>query len=154
MTTEHEEASLLSALLDGELEGPERVRLQRHLSSCSPCALELESLRRVKMVLARAPQKSMPAEWTQVFPQTSSARYPFASKERWIFSQNWIVPALVAAVVSLAVSLWVFQSRPLFPLQQSLSFSAHIQDPNPASASSLAAPPISANLNQPQSETP
>ncbi len=156
MTQEHEESSLLSALLDGELEGPERVRLQKHLSSCASCSLELESLRKVKTILAKAPKKSMPAEWTRDFPLAlpglkSAQKSPSHAS---VFSQNWLIPALVAAAVSFAVSFWVFQSRSSFPLRKSLSLNASVQTPAPANASSVLNPIISNNLNQPQDRTP
>ncbi len=156
MTQEHEEESLLSALLDGELEGPERVRLQKHLSSCASCSLELESLRKVKTILAKAPQKSMPAEWTCDFPLAFPAlkNAQKSPSRASIFSQNWLIPALVAAAVSFAVSFWVFQNRSLFPLRQSLSLNANIQTPTPTNASSALSPIISNNLNQPQDRTP
>ncbi len=147
MTTEHEEASLLSALLDGELEGPERVQLQKHLSSCSACALELESLRKVKMVLAKAPKKSLPMEWTQSFPQVLAAANSHKTSFRpGVFSQNWLIPALVAAAVSFAVSFWIFQSRSNFPLRHSLSL-------NSVSAST-AASPLNPNSSQTENNTP
>lgn len=157
MTTEHEEASLLSALLDGELEGPERVRLQKHLSSCSACAIELESLRKVKMVLAKAPKKSLPMEWTQAFPQVLAAANSRKTSSRpSVFSQNWLIPALVAAAVSFAVSFWIFQSQSSFPLRHSLSLNSTISvnDASNATPSSIIAPAIDSGSNQTQDNTP
>ncbi len=148
MTTEHEEASLLSALLDGELEGPERVHLQKHLSFCSTCALELESLRKVKMVLAKAPKKSMPMEWIQAFPQalTAERNSPKNSSRASVLSQNWLIPALVAAAVSFAVSFWIFQSQSSFPLRHSLSLNS-VSVPAPVS-------PLNPSSSQTQDNTP
>jgi anti-sigma factor RsiW len=149
MTTEHEEAAFLSALLDGELEGPERVRLQKHLSSCPSCSLELEALRKVKMVLAKAPKKSMPLEWTQTFPQalTAAASPRKTSSRARVFSQSWLIPALVAAAVSFAVSFWIFQSRENFPLRHSLSLNA-------VSAPSTTVSPLNPGSSQTQDNTP
>ncbi|MBS1709749.1 MAG: zf-HC2 domain-containing protein [Armatimonadetes bacterium] len=47
--------SLLSAYLDRELAGEQMLDVQQHLRECTPCAVEFESLRRVKQMLSQTP---------------------------------------------------------------------------------------------------
>ncbi len=46
---------LISAYVDGELTGVEMLEVRKHLSACSECASEYESLRSTKALLAGLP---------------------------------------------------------------------------------------------------
>ncbi len=157
----HEEESLLSALLDGELEGVERVQLHKHLNICLDCQAQLESLRKVKTILAQAPKKSLPADWNLPASNHPSTLNPFRKiKALRLPSLGFLIPAGIAVAASLAIGLWILQSRWMFPSWQSsrsfLSFNSSpaITDMSSASPMTIVAPPIANNPAQPQTETP
>ena len=58
----HADGPELSAYLDGALLPEPRARVELHMSSCADCRAELDSLRHMKLALASAPRKSMPAD--------------------------------------------------------------------------------------------
>ena len=104
---EHEEAGWLSALIDGELTGEERMRLEAHLSRCAPCRAELEALKNVKARLAAAPRRAMPpellADLEASLDRASRPRIWLGalSRER---APRWVPAAAFMAV--LAVGIW------------------------------------------------
>ena len=51
-------ASLLSAYIDGELNGVEMLAIREHLSGCETCREDYESLRATKQLLSRMPNVS------------------------------------------------------------------------------------------------
>jgi len=104
---EHEEAGWLSALIDGELTGEERTRLEAHLTDCAPCRAELEALRKVKARLMAAPRRAMPPGLIADLeagagrasrPRSWMGAFPHARAPRW-------VPA-TAFLAVLAVGIW------------------------------------------------
>lgn len=54
----------LSALLDNELSAQERAALEAHLDDCDWCRVELESLRRTRILLHALPQPALPRNFT------------------------------------------------------------------------------------------
>jgi anti-sigma factor RsiW len=55
-------AEKISALLDGDLGGPELAELLRHLDECGCCRHCLETLRQTRALLERLPAPEMPPE--------------------------------------------------------------------------------------------
>ena len=51
---------LISAYLDGELDGEERQRLFDHLSSCGACTVEMEDMQNVRSAVRSLPMMELP----------------------------------------------------------------------------------------------
>ena len=119
---EHEDGVLISAYLDGELEGAELERLGSHLKACAECRLELESLRRDKHRLAAAPRRALPTDLIFDLERgLKPARRGFVPA--WLARPRFLIPTGVFATAVLAVGLWLglkandaSQSVPLEPL--------------------------------------
>jgi anti-sigma factor RsiW len=59
----HPPGQLLSALLDGELDGSESAAVDGHVSGCATCAEELAGLDRVRSVVRRLAFPTLAAGW-------------------------------------------------------------------------------------------
>jgi anti-sigma factor RsiW len=59
----HPPGQLLSALLDGELDGGEKAAVNGHLSGCAACAGELADLDRVRSVVRQLAFPTLAAGW-------------------------------------------------------------------------------------------
>jgi anti-sigma factor RsiW len=160
----HEEEALLSALLDGELEYPEKIRLHKHLSLCLDCQTEIEALRKIKTILAQAPKKLLPANWRpehDVFPKDAPALDSIREAQKMISPpMGFLIPIGITVAISLAIGLWALQNRWMFPGWQSsqsflsLNSSRPVKDMSNESPSTIVAPPIVNNTNQPQTAMP
>lgn len=154
----HEEETLLSALLDGELEGPERVQLQKHLSRCVDCKTELESLRKIKTLLAQAPKKSLPENWRAPLSNPAlTGSFPQVNQEHHARSPKFMITAGIAIAISLIVGFWMIQgTRILSPNFHSLlSQNSTIgKELPPSSPTAIVAPSITDASNHAHTETP
>jgi anti-sigma factor RsiW len=108
----------ISALLDGALAAPDRERADAHLAVCAACRQEFESLRHMKLVVASAPRKNMPAELALALERRLVAGSP-----RWktVLKPAFWVPFGAVAAAVLTVGVWMNQARaadelPLEPL--------------------------------------
>lgn len=115
----HADGPELSAYLDGALAPEPRARVELHMSSCAECRAELDSLRHMKLALAAAPRKAMPADLALAlerrFVEGSAPWYAALMKPA-----IW-APAGSLALAGLAVSLWLrsaatLEEIPLEPL--------------------------------------
>lgn len=86
--------SLLSAYLDRELGGEQMIEVQQHLRACTSCSVELESLRRIKQILASTPLVEPNAE---LLKRTHEA--VFATRQKRAAKSP--VPGLVAMASAL-----------------------------------------------------
>ena len=100
------DVDLLSRYLDGELMLPQRVALEQHLRICTPCAREMEELRRSDALvasLARAPRPIPVATEERI--RRSAAR---PRRLRPLTSISRMMPAAVgSSVAALLVLLTV-----------------------------------------------
>lgn len=70
----HHARQLISAYLDHQLAGRERLALQDHLAGCASCDRERQSLRQVKLLLRGLAEPRLPQEFSQQeFSQRFSA---------------------------------------------------------------------------------
>ncbi|HYA49249.1 MAG TPA: zf-HC2 domain-containing protein [Burkholderiales bacterium] len=83
--------------LEGELAGPERAEVERHLAVCPACRLELEDRR----LLVRAVAELAPVEVPEGFAEAVMARLPKAPGRRF---GRVLAPAAVAGAVLTALS--------------------------------------------------
>jgi anti-sigma factor RsiW len=115
----HIDGTEISAFLDGALAAPDRDRVGAHLTSCAGCRRELDLLTHMKLVLSSAPRKTMPAELVLALER----RLVGGSGSFWktlVRPALW-VPVGAVAAATLAVGVWMHQSRaadelPLEPL--------------------------------------
>lgn len=87
---------LLSAYLDGELEGKELSRLLGHLSGCGRCSADLEDLQRVRSAVRSLPVFELPRG---LIPEIDDVVVPLhRQKGIWV----GVAAAVVAAVIAVA----------------------------------------------------
>jgi anti-sigma factor RsiW len=104
----HEEAALLSALVDNELSVEETGRAARHLEACAECRFELAQRRATKALLAGAPRRAMPPELVASIEARLEGRpRPFPRLRRFASAPRVWAPAGALALAALAMSLWV-----------------------------------------------
>ena len=114
----HIDGTDISAFLDGALAAPVRARVDAHLTSCSACRHEFESLRHMKLVLSSAPRKNMPAELALSL-QTRFVMGALGWKT--LLKPTFWVPVGAVAAAALTVGLWMNRASdadeiPLEPL--------------------------------------
>ncbi len=99
--------SALSALRDGELDGPAKKTVARHVEACPDCRAELRSWERASRAFLRRPSRPTSAE-TERCVRSVMARLaaPAASASWWdvLVSSSWLTPALGLASVALVLS--------------------------------------------------
>ena len=121
----HADGPELSAYLDGALAPEPRARVELHMSSCADCRAELDSLRHMKLALAAAPRRNMPADLTLALERRFSGA-PAAAPSRWyaalVKPAVW-APAGTLALAGIAVSLWLRSAATLdeIPLEPLLA---------------------------------
>ena len=106
---------LIESYVDGEASGGERETVERHVSGCAACAVVVEESRRLRALLAGAPQREVSAAFERnlaaALQEVPSASGSAAWWERFRLRFEWRlrVPALVTAgsvaASALAVSL-------------------------------------------------
>lgn len=114
----HIDGTGISAFLDGALSAPERARADAHLSACSACRHELQSLRHMKLVLSSAPRKNMPAELALALQARLVKGAPLWKS---LFKPAFWIPVGAVAAAALTVGLWINRASaadelPLEPL--------------------------------------
>jgi anti-sigma factor RsiW len=120
--TNHPEGSLFSAYLDGVLGAEEKRDFSRHLDNCVLCRADLKSLEETKLRLAGAGRRAMPPDLiVAIEKKLDEARLrraaPAADALSWFegfrrtFFNQFLIPAAVAALVSLIVGLWFVRMR-------------------------------------------
>jgi anti-sigma factor RsiW len=104
----------ISGLVDGELTGWQRWRVQRHVSRCAPCAAEYRHLVHVRKMLAQnpvtAPMSDSPEFfWSKVKReiqaregQSAAVSRPVSSLSAWLGQHRY---AFVAVVTTLVVAV-------------------------------------------------
>ncbi len=126
----HADGPELSAYLDGALAPEPRTRVELHISSCTDCRTELDNLRHMKLTLASAPRKSMPADLALALERQFSSYENSSSPSSHRASTPWYaalarpviwVPIGTLAVAGMAISLWLrsaarLEEIPLEPL--------------------------------------
>lgn len=115
----------LFAFLDGELDAPLSIELQRHLEHCPQCAREAEIERSVRRQLvavlnlpdATAPQQALDRVMAQIRSATEHTRRSLWRR----FAIHVRLPGLAAAVLVIALAGW-FAIRSGEPQQTSQRF--------------------------------
>lgn len=94
---------LLDGLHDGELDGPERQRVQQHLDQCPRCRRDLASLEAVggfvRAAIAGAPE---PDFWSGIERQLPRPRVPV---RRAPLRRRWMRPLGAASAVAAAAAV-------------------------------------------------
>lgn len=91
-------SELISAYLDGELHGPERVSLLDHLAGCGRCAVEIEELQRVRTAVRSLPVLELPIG---LVPQADTDVVPLRrNKGLWLGAAAAVI-VLVIAIAAL-----------------------------------------------------
>lgn len=87
---------LISAYLDGELDGAELTQLADHLGGCGKCSAELEEMQRVRTAVRSLPVLELPPG---VVPEADPVVVPLhRNKGMWA----GVAAAVVAAVIAIA----------------------------------------------------
>jgi anti-sigma-K factor RskA len=110
MSTHEQFADDLALLALGQLQGDERVALEKHLEGCAPCRRELEQLRGDTALLALSAAGPTPPRRARERLLKSIAKEPRAPKaasRRWTWT---LVPWFAAAAFGLAAVFFFQQS--------------------------------------------
>lgn len=102
----HDEAALLSALIDGELSQDERARVESHLPGCASCRADLDGLRFMKARLARADRRAMPPDLIAGIEAAVARPWHL----RWfpvLGRSTVMIPAGMVAAAGIIVGLWL-----------------------------------------------
>ena len=94
----------LSALLDGDLPEPERLRAERHLAACAECRSERDGLRRTVELLRGLPPIEVPPELTRRWLEGVRAHAAAGGGPgRWLAGLGAPLAAAAAGLAVLAV---------------------------------------------------
>ncbi len=110
MSTHEQFADDLALLALGQLQGDERVALEKHLEGCAPCRRELEQLRGDTALLALSAAGPAPprrARERLLKAIAKEPRAPKAASRRWTWT---LVPWFAAAAFGLAAVFFFQQS--------------------------------------------
>ncbi len=110
MSTHEQFADDLALLALGQLQGDERVALEKHLEGCAPCRRELEQLRGDTALLALSAAGPTPprrARERLLKAIAKEPRAPKAASRRWTWT---LVPWFAAAAFGLAAVFFFQQS--------------------------------------------
>jgi anti-sigma factor RsiW len=142
----HENEELISAYLDNALSTDEMASVQSHLSSCSSCRSELESLSQAKSLLRRAPRRAAPPELIAAIEESLARPSWLAIFKRFMPEMRVLVPA--GALAAVALSLWLRSSlqQPI-PIEPLLAAHSRYTAEALVPASELVASNYSAQLN-------
>lgn len=103
---------LISAYLDNELNAQEKARMEERIKIHPEYKEAIDGLRRTKTILARAPVRKVPRNFTLTLADVQSVRSP-----RWIPVMQWSS----AVVAMIAVFLFAYQLLPGLPGTQRTS---------------------------------
>lgn len=91
-------SELVSAYLDGELSGAERVQLRDHLAGCGRCARELEETQQVRAMVRSLPVIELPVG---LVPEADPVVVPLRRNKGFLVGAAAAVVALVVAAAAL-----------------------------------------------------
>ncbi len=111
--------SRLEALVDGELEAPERRSVERHLDECAACRDRFDLALAVKQELGALPSLDAPREVVEAVlgvarsDSSRSATSAARDRRRWSAWRSVLRPLPVAAALAavLAAALWLVPRR-------------------------------------------
>lgn len=107
--------NLLSAFIDGELAGVEMIRVRDHLTTCTSCREEVESLRAMKRMLGMAKQIEPPMG----FEDRLATMVLVAKDNHRVSTPTWRL-ALTTSLAAAAVVFVLLQvTRPATPTSAS-----------------------------------
>jgi anti-sigma factor RsiW len=121
MKAHHSE--LISALVDGELKGLRRWRIQRHVSRCAPCAAEYRHLVHVRNMLAANPVTSPMTDspeffWSKVKREiqaregrTADVPMPALSFSDWLGQHRFAFASALTVLIAAAGLVIALQTR-------------------------------------------
>jgi anti-sigma factor RsiW len=89
----------LSALIDGELSGPQRERVLAHLARCEPCRQEAAALRALKQRMHALGEATAGTALTARLV-AMGARYPAPGAA--VYRRRWPVRSIAAAALAVA----------------------------------------------------
>lgn len=96
----HDELDLLSAYLDGELDAPDRGRVEAHLADCAECRRTLQALRMTVADLATLPEPApSPQDSWALRAAVRRARRPVRRWERLAWGAGAAAAVLVGVLV-------------------------------------------------------
>ncbi len=100
---------LVSALADGELEGAEKQRVERHLAGCAECRAFVSACRRIDRTVADGPEppEVEPARWNAMLAQLKAAGRPRARRSRIRPAKAVAFVSTLAAACLLAVAVFM-----------------------------------------------
>jgi anti-sigma factor RsiW len=123
----HADGPELSSYLDGALAPEPRARVELHMSACGDCRAELESLRHMKLALAAAPRRGLPADLALALERrfvhgAASVKASMSWYATLARPMVW-APAGAVAIATVAVSLWLRSAATLneIPLEPLLA---------------------------------
>lgn len=100
----HRVVNLISAYVDGELTGAEMLEIRRHLSECSECMEEYESIRMTKLVVTRlrnvTPSRDLAACIVQKLDEVSIPPYQRLLTRMFNYTAQKLSPVAAAMMVS------------------------------------------------------
>jgi len=150
----HGEDELISAYLDGELCDEEAGAVRDHISACTSCRSEHESLRAAKALLARAPRRAMPPELMDQLERRLSRPLWRELLDRLLPpmpSVRVLAPAGAFAAAALVAVVWFGARRaapePAIPLEPLLAAHSRYTAEALVPASELVASNYSTQLN-------
>lgn len=112
----------ISALVDGELKGLRRWRVQRHVSRCAPCAAEYRHLVHVRQMLAANPLTPPMSDspeffWSKVKReiearegQTADVPMPAPGLTEWLGQHRLALASAAAALVGVVGLVFALQT--------------------------------------------
>jgi len=132
----------IGAYLDGALQDGASGPVAAHLSECSRCQGEAESIRRVRALLQRAQTlgqaRAERADWSGFWPgivrgiedaKHRGAATPVTASPRWWWRQRLTLGGALVAAVLASVTFWQLASGPVVPDAPIFVSSAHTDDP-------------------------
>ncbi len=112
----HVNADLLSSYLDDQVTPEERAYIERHVSTCMSCQLELQSLRQTVAILQALPRVPVPRAFT--LSEVQVGRGARATRPSPWFGGLARVAGVLAAVAVIAVSVALLRQSALAPAAQ------------------------------------
>ena len=101
--TEHELCQEdLSAYTDGQLEPPQRARVEKHLQTCAACRADLEALRHTVALLHMVPAVKPPRSF--LLPASEVAQQRGVQRQRFAYAALRLATAVATVLLVLVVS--------------------------------------------------
>ena len=106
-----EVVGLLSEYLDGELNRERRAEFDSHIGQCSSCSEDLAALEKTVDHFGRLPKRSAPSSIAEGLRQYVRSNPPLPMAEQNLFRRYFIHVASIAAILLLALLLFVFKNN-------------------------------------------